>query len=131
MRLSLLSYCHLDFANHPIVGTDYFVSPAYEQQGVGAMLLKQCCELADAIDHECMMGANDEERPAFEAAGFSVIDEWHVDPQTENPSKAWIELKENIFPEPYHTSVVWRPKKSNVMKGQTQYARVDPLPFLV
>ena len=85
------------------------------------MLLKCGVDLADEKDLECFSFEGDLDRPLLESFGFIAVEEFVTDPQTENPSEEWVKLKAKIFPKPWRTSVMWRPKKSAVEKGQIEY----------
>ena len=53
--------------------------------------------------------------------GFRVVETLLFNPQKEDPTEAWTELKKAVCPEPWQVFFLWRPKKSNVEKGDVEY----------
>jgi hypothetical protein len=79
-------------------------------------------ELADKLGLEAFVESTKAGVPLYESAGFVVVDHFYLNPHTENPSYEWVQLKQQMFPEPFPVYFMWRPKGGKFEKGVTKYS---------
>jgi hypothetical protein len=99
-----------------------FVDSEERRRGAGGELMRWGCELADKLGMESFVESTESGVPLYESAGFVVVDHFYLDPQMSEPTREWIELKANIFPEPFPVYFMWRPKGGKFEQNVTRYS---------
>jgi hypothetical protein len=99
-----------------------FVHSQERRRGAGKALMKWGCRFADDAGLEAFVEATSSGRPLYESVGFVVVDHYYLDPQTESPSEEYVQVKKEIFPEPFVVFFMWRPKGGKFEPGKTRYS---------
>ena len=80
------------------------------------------CQIADRLNLESFVESTDDGRALYEAYGFVLVDQILLDPETEEPTEKWTELKKEIAPRPFPILFMWRPKGGRFEEGKTVYS---------
>ena len=108
--------------NSSIVVGYCFVLPSHRRKGAARLFMDWGNSIADAKGMEAFVESTDDGRALYERSGFTVVNDFYIDPRKQDASEEYVKVKDRFFPQPQRGWFMWRPKGGRFVQGKTKYS---------